>query len=416
MAKECSVCVWERRTGKVIDTSRSQREWARKIPTSEASVRRHLRHKPRAEENPAREEIPENASQLKQTWTGTEGELSLVITGEEITKEAILRKFGHDPEKVSIVGTLEESHWMMHGEWQHRYRFRTERKISKQGLDELFEAIKDFSFTPIIPRENSGTFVITPADMQIGKTDYNGGTRETLERVGASYAQAVEFVKDYRPEHIIIGQLGDSIENIYNVSSQRETNDLHLTDQVRVARRADLEGIKMLSPYAPKLTYAAVPSNHGTHRIGPKSPAGNSHDDWGIEIAEAIADVISNSAALGHVDVFIPELHEEALVIESSGTKIGMVHGHQAGSPDKIGQWWKGQSHGRRPVAEADILLVGHFHSLRVQHSGDARWILVSPASDPGSSWFTNATGESALSGMLSFTAKDGRWDNLKIL
>lgn len=112
----------------------------------------------------------------------------------------------------------------------------------------------------------------------------------------------------------------------------------------------------------------------------------------------------------------VPEPYMESLYFQTSGTDIGVVHGHQAGSPDRIGDWWKGQSHGRMPVSEARILIAGHFHSLRVQQSGDARWIMVGPASDRGSSWFTNAKGEQSESGMLSFTTANNEWNNLRVL
>ena len=36
-----------------------------------------------------------------------------------------------------------------------------------------------------------------------------------------------------------------------------------------------LTGIQMLAPLAPSPKYAWVSSNHGAHRIGPKSPAGD---------------------------------------------------------------------------------------------------------------------------------------------
>lgn len=68
------------------------------------------------------------------------------------------------------------------------------------------------------------------------------------------------------------------------------------------------------------------------------------------------------------------------------------------------------------PTGDARILIAGHWHSLRVQQSGDARWIITGPSSDRGSSWYTNARGESSKSGMLSFLTADNQWSNLRIL
>jgi hypothetical protein len=41
---------------------------------------------------------------------------------------------------------------------------------------------------------------------------------------------------------------------------------------------------------------------------------------------------------------------------------------------------------------------------------------MVSPASDNGSSWFTNKTGERSQAGMLSFITSNREWSNLRIL
>lgn len=308
------------------------------------------------------------------------------------------------------------------GKVLHQYTIRAVPKKGseavKANLDptELIKAIDGYDFTPMIKTVNPSSFVITPSDMQVGKTSYNGGTPETQERVLNSFARAAEFVKEYHPNEIVIAELGDPLENFYNTSSQRETNDLDLTGQIRVARRLLLEGIRQLAPYAGRIRYATVPSNHGTVRVGFKAPAGDNHNDWGIEIGEQLRDVVSENPTLGHVSFHKPDHLYESMLLETSGTKLGLVHGHQARSAEKLGEWWKGQDHGRQPTGTADILLSGHWHSFRVYHSGNARWIMVSPASDPGSDWFTNITGEHSETGMLSFTTQNGMWENLTIL
>lgn len=265
-------------------------------------------------------------------------------------------------------------------------------------------------------KSSGGAFIICPSDLQAGKGDYGLDHHDLTERVMQSWAKAEAFCREYQPSEILIAELGDSVENINSTSSQRGTNTLALTEQIRLARRLLLEGIKTLAPLSPKLTYAAVPSNHGSVRIGPKSPENHVLDDYGIEIAEQLRDVVKHSTALSNVDVIVPELPHESLCLRVAGTAIGMSHGHLANSADGLSKFWQGQSHGRLPLSEADIALFGHFHSLRVQQSGDARWLMVSPASDNGSSWFTNKTGESSRSGMLTFTAQDGAWENLRIM
>ena len=65
---------------------------------------------------------------------------------------------------------------------------------------------------------------------------------------------------------------------------------------------------------------------------------------------------------------------------------------------------------------DADILTTAHFHSMRVEQSGNGRWIIGVSSSDASSDWFTNRTGESALQGMTAYDVADGQWSNLRIL
>jgi predicted phosphodiesterase len=210
--------------------------------------------------------------------------------------------------------------------------------------------------------------------------------------------------------------LGDIVENFCNTSSQRGTNDRALTEQIRIARRLMLQAVLMFSPLTEKLTYLAIPSNHGSVRLASKSPENHVLDDYGIEIAEQIRDVAQHSDKLKNLQVVIPETSMESLSYTThDGTTLGLVHGHQAGGPNGLSKWWAGQDHGRMPTAGADILLVGHYHSLKVEQSGDARWVFICPASEVGSSWFRNKTGQASRSGILTMTVKSGQWSNLVI-
>lgn len=340
------------------------------------------------------------------------------VTLEEVTQA--LRDQSIDLSAHSVSYGFSERE-LANGEKRYTYTVKAVPKkltnpVEQLDVNDLLDSLEHYSFTPVIKVEHEETFVITPSDMQIGKTSFNGGTAETIERVRESFSKAKEFVKDFKPASILIAELGDPLENFNSTSSQRETNDLDLTGQIRVARRLLLEGIKELAPYARRVTYAAVPSNHGSVRVGFKAPAGDNHNDYGLSILDQIEDAVRENSSLDHVEFVKPEHLYESMMIETSGTKIGMVHGHQSRSADKIGEWWKGQDHGRQPTADADILLVGHWHSFRIVQSGSGRWVMVSPASDPGSDWFTNITGEFSETGMLSFTTSNGHWDNLRIL
>lgn len=283
---------------------------------------------------------------------------------------------------------------------------------------ELIERITSFRAESSMSRRRlRKSLVVVPTDLQLGKTDWNGGTRDTLEQVLASFYKAADLARETKPAEIVMVDAGDVIENIYSTSSQLATNDTDLPHQVERAMHIMLTGIQLLAPLAPSFKYVAVSSNHGAHRIGQKAPAGDVHADYGIVIAKMLGRALElNPATFSHVQVITPDPYMESLAFETSGSTVGVVHGHQAGSAEKLGEWWKGQSHGHMPTADARILIAGHWHSLRVQQSGNARWILVGPASDRGSSWFTNARGESSESGMLAFFTADNTWSDLQIL
>lgn len=280
---------------------------------------------------------------------------------------------------------------------------------------EASERIASFTFIPAKKEFLSDCAVIQPTDYQIGKTDINGGTLESTERALRSLSRFADIVADRRPRVILMANTGDIIENFCNTSSQLSTNDLDLPAQVSHAFALELEGIKLLAPLADQLIYATVPSNHGAWRSGPKQSLGNSHADWGISIARQVATALQLSS-IDNVNVNIPVNHMESMTVEAGSSKIGLVHGHQKAKPESLGEWWAGQDHGRMPTWNADILLVGHFHSMRIYQSGDGRWVFVGPTSDPGSSWYANLTGQTSTTGMLTFFTENGGWSNLEIV
>lgn len=425
----CSVCIKAAEQGVEPDTSKSKTFWAELLDVSEASVRRHFKHGP---ESRLRSKV---STPMSSSGAATRASFDRDYSGNlrfEKTSDRViplsewledLTADGYDPadfntshgHSVWLQSSLEGGDKTLYAN-----RFRAVRKTPlREGapsIDELLELVSTWTPAPAVENSNPFTLVVCPSDQQLGKVDWNGGAEETVRRVMSSYYRAAEIAERLHPNEIVIAELGDSIENIYSTSSQRGTNDLSITEQIRTARRLALEGIKLLAPHTDRLRYCAVPSNHGSVRVGPKSPENHTLDDYGIEIAEQLRDIFEESWLGDKCEVLIPDFNYESMCIETNGTKIGMVHGHQARGADKIGDWWRGQSHGRMPVGAADILLAGHWHSLRVQQSGDARWLMVSPAQDNGSSWFTNATGERSITGMLTFTTAGGSWDNLKVV
>lgn len=289
-------------------------------------------------------------------------------------------------------------------------------KITDDEYRSAAEFIANFDYVP--PRKDFlvDSTVIVPTDDQLGKTDFKGGTDSTIERVMNSYAEAVEYVKEYRPRQVLLAHAGDPIENVCNTPSQESTNDMDLPHQILAAYKLDLAGIKMLAPLTQNLIGAYVPSNHGRFRSGLKQDSGDNHADFGITNAKQIHHTLEAFGGYDNVDIMWPEHLMESMTVYLDTVNIGITHGHQAGGPDKIGDWWAKQDHGRMPTWDADVLIAGHWHSYRAYQSGDARWVFVGPANEPGSSWYTNLKGERSTSGMLAMSFIGKRWKFQEIL
>jgi len=412
--RQCKSCRWELANGLKIDNSKTSEEWATLTGVHPRGVRRH-----RTNHND--ETVASETSSATYRWEvsdqefeGTSPASGVNPTSNDV--EDFLRARGLDP-----------------AEWEYSFRFSEWEQSSKDGGVRILSAFKvsgrrkrlsggfklDESHISHIrtlklavpgKEPRSEALIVVPTDAQLGKTDWNGGTKETVDQLIQSFVNAADVAKRTSPAEIVVIDAGDIIENIYNTSSQLATNDLSLPWQVTCAVEVILKGIEILAPHTPKITYVAVPSNHGSHRIGKQSPAGNTHDDWGLAVAKLV------KMAAPQINLVLPEDYHESVFYETCGTQMAIVHGHQAGSPDRIGEWWKGQSHGNLPAKKARILITGHWHSFRVQHSGDARWIFVAPASDRGSSWFTNVKGEQSRSGVLVFITQDNNWRDIQIL
>lgn len=322
----------------------------------------------------------------------------------------------------AIITSRGTSRRLSDGSWEKiTYRPQDLALYEAAKYDDLEQAIAKFPPAPNMEPEGFGrgaTEVLCLSDFQLGKTEANGGTKETVARVLRAVDRFVAKCQVSKPAEIFLFELGDVLENFDNTGTQRGTNDLDLTMQIRTARRLLLEVLYRVRDLAPRIVFVSIPSNHCSVRIsGTKDLASTSNNDWGIEISHQLADCTSGREGWGHIEFVRTEGHDEALTVTTQdGTVIGAVHGHQANNHNKVGDWWRGQSHGRRNnLHNADLLLHGHYHNLSVSQSGDARWIIGTPSSDGGSSWFTNKTGESSVAGMAAFTVVNGMWHDLRI-
>lgn len=365
------------------------------------------------------------------TCTNIDPTLSNVKNAEALkTSEASIRRhksanhnaledvdeFFHIPN--SIITSRGKSTRLADGSWEKvSYSPAKAAMLEARSYDDMERAIEGFRYEPA-PSSNTGiASTLHASDLQIGKAKQRGGgTPETIERVQCSFARFAAHVERMKPEHIILSDGGDPIEGIWNVGSQKHTNDLDMSAQIRTFRRLMIEGIKLLAPLAPRLTFLSVPSNHGAVRDGYQSQAGNSDADFGLDINYQLEDVFAEHAYLHNVEFVRPEPMYSTAVIETSGTKLAYNHGHLSKGQNGHHNWWAAQDHGRMPGWDADILVTAHYHNLKVEQSGDERWIIGTSSSEPSSDWFTDASGQAATRGMTMFDVKDGKWGNLQIV
>ena len=268
-----------------------------------------------------------------------------------------------------------------------------------------------------------GTLVVALADFQTGKTDVHGGTVNLYKRVRSVYAQMEAELPHYRT--IIAADLGDIIENFMNVGSQRQSNDLNLTDQLEAAISLIWEGLRVLHSKCDNLIYVAVPSNHCEVRtgVGNKNRASSVlSDDYGIHVQRQIRRMAEmRPDVYGNMSFVCPSDYDAGCTVKPSADDKSVLffeHGHVGGgaSQAKMRQHVKNMQAGRIAYAHmANIFVHGHYHTPEMYLVGDKTWVVGVSSIDSGSSWFTNATGESAPSAVTSFVAKDGMVRDMRL-
>lgn len=322
---------------------------------------------------------------------------------------AFLREKGQDPDHVTFTYGVTSN--PQGGFWNklNNVRRGAADATAVVDWDGARKIVDGFTYIPAKREFLVDSAVLQPTDEQWGKTDFMGGTPETEERVLNSYSKFADYVREYRPRQVLLARTGDGIENTCSTNSQRDTNDLDVPHMLVQSFKMDLQSLKMIAPLVGEVIDARVTSNHGRWRTGLKADAGNPHADFGIAVGRQLEDTQRILGVLPNVRFEFPPALMESMTVQLETVKVGMVHGHQASGSDRMGDWWSKQDHGRMPTWDADYLLVGHWHSYRKYQSGDKRWVIVGPASDPGSSWFSNLKGERATSGMNAFVFEGKR-------
>ena len=328
--------------------------------------------------------------------------------------DEFLQDAGLDPEGIEVIPPVRTSRWQQQkdGElvWLTSYRFTFRRKATGLDLPLLIDEARRKLKPVKLGKPNQKALVILWSDLQVGKVDYRGNTDSLLERVAIMQERLLEQVKTHKPSKIVFVDTGDTVENFYNANAPQQSysNDLSIMEQVDLATTLAYQTMKRVAQYATDITYLSVGSNHCQFRMNGKA-IGKPTDDWGVFIGRQIARL---SQEAGHGWKFLePQPHDESLAHDVFGDGfhiLGVAHGHQAARPEALPDWWRKQSFGRQPIADASTLVHGHFHHLRITEMGSttrgtSRFLVSAPTMDNGSGYFRLKSGEDSVPGLATF-------------
>ena len=342
-------------------------------------------------------------------------------TEEPQNFDEFLRDAGIDPTDIDVIPPVRTSRWQRwDGEWLTSYRFTFRKKTPGIELPLLLAEAKKKLGKPKLAKAAERCLVVLWSDLQVGKVDYRGDSETLLARVSLMQYRLSEMIKREKPEQVIFADLGDTVENFQNANSaqQHYSNDLSLMEQVDLATTFAWQTLREIAELVPSVTYASVGSNHCQFRAASGKAIGKPTDDWGVFIGRQLARLASEVGAK-NIRFVEPQPWDESLAIDvfDDGFHIlGIVHGHQASRPDAMATWWRQQAFGRQPVADASLLIHGHWHHLRVTELGSvdrgdrvaSRFLVMAPTMDNGSGWFRLNTGEDSIPGLATLILEKG--------
>lgn len=337
--------------------------------------------------------------------------------------------FGFDPADYEIVGNLRASAWEQRaldretGEREttvlHAYRGQLRRKPKHELTNEQYETLITVAgrdLTPLTKPGMDATRVIICGDLQAGKADVNGGTRELARRVDLLLSTLAGVTQARSADRLIWVDPGDLIEGFQSTLGERFTNDLSLPAQIETGRKTTARMIGQARTWASETHVMTCTSNHAAWRDG-KGYLGRPGDDFGIDIHRAVMEAF-DLAGFDDATWHLPDPWREYTTAVVGGHRYSLTHGHRAKNKASVMEWWRGQIFAdHEALADTKFFINGHWHSAYMAQVGDGRWQIQSPAMDGGSNWFTNMTGTSSLPGAVTFlTAPDGSVHDFRII
>ena len=366
-------------------------------------------------------------------WDGNKGTLTTEPVDVTPDWDALLQVWGLDPLHYEIDGTPQFRAWDGivknkdgYSETKRLYYYKaTIRRRSRQLVNdvELRDLFKRVPRTPPVGTDNGRALVVCLSDWQVGKGE-GGGWTATVERLVQKLAIIDTVLRDATKrkqpyDQVVLACMGDLIEGCSgHYAMQTFQVDLDRREQERVVRRVLGEYVRRVAPLVPRVVVAAVPGNHGEQRQDGKAFTTWS-DNSDLAVVEGVAEALKDRDGFGHVSFVIAD--RLTLTLDVCGVIVGLAHGHAGRATDasKMARWWGAHALSGQPIGDAQILLTGHYHHLKVDESTGRTW-MQTPAMDGGSAWWTESSGQDSLSGMLvvdvgSAYGKRG-WQNVRVI
>ena len=334
-------------------------------------------------------------------FDGNEGTATTEGLPEAPNFDEFLEERGYSADEYEIVGTPRTSQWQRwDGQWLTAYRFHFRRKVTDFDLPTLYAQAKKTTPRQLKVGKNQRTYVIAPADFQIGKFGSRGGHEESIQRIHASYQRIEAKLKAGNYDHIVILDMGDIVEGVSSKAdmAQLQSNTLSPMQQVDLSAALIWDLVKLACKYA-SVTYGSVASNHCQYRAQKQHVGRPGVDDWGIVILQQIRR-LATEVGLPVERWLVPQPHDEGFAFDVFGDGshiLGAIHGHQVARPDAFQSFWTKAVFNDTYLAAATLVVSGHFHHHRVEQfsgtEGRERWWVQASTMDSGSDWFTRMNG-----------------------
>lgn len=347
-------------------------------------------------------------------WDGQRGTVTGPSSERPKDWNDLITSMGLDPAEVEVVEPVQMRWWdaaIGDGQTQRMYYAKANvrrRRGTGPDVEELLGYIRSGKRGRTA---HSGTGAGTPyllglADLQLGKK----GTKAAVDRIVSSIDDSAKRLRALSRKRNIpscyiagLGDIGESCSGHYDM--QPFEVELDGREQSRLARDLIRYAIEQHRGITERVIVPCVAGNHGEKRNANGKAYTSFGDNLDLEVFEQVAEAYEMSKA-ADVSFVIPQ-QTLSLSLDIGGVIVGMIHGHQAAkvrgdSPaSKVRNWWVNQMAGKRPTADADILINGHFHQPWMQTVGQ-RANVGFPTEDSGSPWFAEVYGLETAAGMLS--------------